>query len=493
MNTLMWFRQDLRLTDNQALTQACKAVTTTAGGSVRAVYFATPLQWQRHDVAAIQIDFINRQVNYLGHELAKLGIQLDVITVADFRAQENALVEYIEQYDIDAVYASVEPEWNESLRDKNIVDLLSRGTDSGLTRPCLLHLFDQHCAIAPGKVTNLSGGMYKVFTPFAKKWRSLALSLPFQPLPCPSIKLGGRIAVSFTDVPFELGNHYPQQVSSQAWAVGELAASDQLNQFIASKITLYAQHRDFPAMQFTSGISPYLAIGMLSPTQCLAAILIQFPDALVNEASRCKTWINEIIWREFYRHLLVAFPKLSRNQNFNALGDNIQWRNNLEEFDAWCQGKTGYPIVDAAMTQLNQTGWMHNRLRMVVASFLTKHLLIDWRWGERYFKQKLIDGDLAANNGGWQWSAGTGCDAQPYFRVFNPHTQSEKFDPQAQFIKQYLPQLQHFSAKAIHHGELTTVADLFAPDISHYPEMIVDHKAARLRAIEVLGALKKKA
>ena len=179
-------------------------------------------------------------------------------------------------------------------------------------------------------------------------------------------------------------------------------------------------------------------------------------------------------------------------QNFNELGKGIVWRNNAEEYTAWCDGQTGYPIIDAAMRQLNQTGWMHNRLRMVVASFLTKHLLVDWRWGERYFRQQLIDGDLAANNGGWQWSAGTGCDAQPYFRVFNPMTQSSKFDPDGSFIKRYVPEVARWSLKDIHEPKTVNVNDLFAsPQGDSYPKPIVEHKMARLRAIEVLSALKR--
>jgi deoxyribodipyrimidine photo-lyase len=223
--------------------------------------------------------------------------------------------------------------------------------------------------------------------------------------------------------------------------------------------------------------------------------LYYYPDALINEASPAKTWLNELIWREFYRHLLVAFPRLSRGQNFNLLGKNIQWRNDADEFSAWCKGQTGYPIVDAAMRQLNQTGWMHNRLRMVVASFLTKHLLIDWRWGEKYFRQHLIDGDLAANNGGWQWSAGTGCDAQPYFRVFNPMAQSSKFDPDASFIKQYVPEVANWPLKTIHQPQSVAnsvpSASLFDQAQPEYPSPIVEHAMARKRAIEVLSSLKK--
>lgn len=208
----------------------------------------------------------------------------------------------------------------------------------------------------------------------------------------------------------------------------------------------------------------------------------QHIDVLSSSKSNVFTWVNELVWREFYRHLIVAYPKLNKYQNFNEKYDPVQWRSADADFTAWCQGKTGYPLVDAAMRQLLQTGWMHNRLRMVVASFLTKHLLIDWRKGERFFMQHLIDGDLASNNGGWQWAASTGCDAQPYFRIFNPITQSERFDPEGEFIRKYIPELTSVPNKHIHfpHAYLA----LQGSEKNKYWPAIVDHKAARQRALD---------
>ena len=223
-----------------------------------------------------------------------------------------------------------------------------------------------------------------------------------------------------------------------------------VNRFISDKLADYQEYRDFPAIKGTSGLSPYLALGIVSAKQLLAQVQLHFPEVLENPSKAEFCWVNEIIWREFYRHLIVAYPKLCMGFNFNDKYDAVAWREDDSQFQAWCQGKTGYPIVDAAMRQLNKTGWMHNRLRMIVASFLTKHLLIDWRKGEHYFMSKLIDGDLASNNGGWQWAASTGCDAQPYFRVFNPITQSERFDPDGTFIRTYVPELKDVPAKHIH-------------------------------------------
>lgn len=473
MNSLMWFRQDLRVADNPALVAACEFAKQHQG-NVRALYIVTPSQWAQHDVAPIQIDFIERHVNLLAQSLAALGIALDVLHLHSFTDTQAALTDYIQQHHIDAVFAGSEPEINERRRDAL---LIAQGVP--------LTLIDQDCLLAPGQVLNLSGDMYKVFTPFLKKWKSIASQRAIVPVAAPA-PVAAALAHPEAIV-FECNKR-----SSEQWAAGEGAAKRILDQFLATQVADYQTDRDFPALEGTSRLSPFLALGVISSRQCVAAILARYPEALVDDTCPAKTWLNELIWREFYRHLLVAFPKLSMAHNFNELGDGIAWRNNLDEFQAWCEGKTGYPIVDAAMRQLNQTGWMHNRLRMVVASFLTKHLLVDWRWGERYFRQQLIDGDLAANNGGWQWSAGTGCDAQPYFRVFNPMTQSSKFDPDASFIKRYIPELATWSFKDIHEPKSVNVHDLFAqPDNQGYPKPIVEHKMARLRAIEVLSALKR--
>ncbi|MEH6465263.1 MAG: deoxyribodipyrimidine photo-lyase [Shewanella psychromarinicola] len=473
VNSLMWFRQDLRVGDNPALVAACQFAQQHQG-KVRAVYIVTPSQWAQHDVAPIQIDFIQRHVNLLAQSLAALGISLDVLHLEWFSDTQTALNDYLQQHNIDAVFAGNEPEINERRRDSALIG-------QGLP----LTLIDQDCVFAAGQVQNLSGDMYKVFTPFAKKWKSIASQKAIVPLAAPA-PVAAALALPAA-IEFNCPTH-----SSDQWAAGEGVAKRMLDQFLASQVEDYQAERDFPALEGTSRLSPFLAIGVMSSRQCVAAILARYPQALVDDTCLAKTWLNELIWREFYHHLLVAFPRLSMNHNFNELGKAIAWRNNPDEFTAWCDGQTGYPIVDAAMRQLNQTGWMHNRLRMVVASFLTKHLLIDWRWGERYFRQKLIDGDLAANNGGWQWSAGTGCDAQPYFRVFNPMTQSSKFDPDASFIKRYVSEVSGWSLADIHQPKSINVNDLFAQrQDDRYPEPIVEHKMARLRAIEVLSALKR--
>jgi len=242
-----------------------------------------------------------------------------------------------------------------------------------------------------------------------------------------------------------------------------------------------------PNLSATSELSAYLAIGVLSVRQCLARLQLEHPEFMQSPSSGAFGWFSQLIWREFYLHLLVMYPKLSKNQPFIDWTKRVQWRQSEQDFTAWRQGKTGYPIVDAAMRQLNQTGWMHNRLRMIAASFLIKDLLINWRRGEDYFMSQLIDGDLALNNGGWQWAASTGNDAAPYFRIFNPTTQSQRFDHGGDFIRQYLPELAQVPNEAIHQPHKWAKKN----NISlNYPEPIVEHASARLYTLAAYNAAK---
>jgi len=263
-------------------------------------------------------------------------------------------------------------------------------------------------------------------------------------------------------------------------AIGEQAAHDQLEQFVAKKAARYKDDRDFPALDGTSLLSPYLANGVLSGRQCLIA-------ARQSGASGkgIETWINEIAWRDFYIHILYHYPRVSMHRAFKPETEALEWNSPGEHFEAWKEGRTGVPIVDAAMRQLKATGWMHNRLRMVTAMFLTKNLFINWRLGEAWFMQNLVDGFLASNNGGWQWSASTGTDAAPYFRVFNPVTQSERFDPDGEFIRRWVPELAKLDSKRIH--EPSRKGGVIPKG---YPRPIVDLKESRKEAIARFQALK---
>ena len=453
MTQLLWFRNDLRTNDNPALHHFINQFTSNSTG--KAVFFISEKQWLAHDWAPIKIDFIKRHAAALVEELAALNIDLDLVEVDDFSGQVEYLKKFCKENDIEQVIANSELEVNEQQRDQ-----------SCLKQQIPLVLFEADVIVPKGKVVTKSGDMYKVFTPFKRAWLHYVREHGYHYLDSPANK-----------------THYKDPENTQSisskWPLVSTLMDKTLPLFYRLKVSNYKNVRDIPSVKGTSGISPYLAAGVLSPRYVFKTLLDKYPDILISTDSEEFCWLNEIIWREFYRHLVFAKPSLCKHQCFNEKYHNISWPLDHALFEAWCEGKTGYPLVDAAMRQLNQTGWMHNRLRMVVASFLTKHLLIDWRLGERYFMQHLIDGDLASNNGGWQWASSTGCDAQPYFRIFNPITQSERFDPKGTFIRKYLPELSKLPDKQIHFPHKYIKDN----NLSIYWPAIVEHKEARLNAL----------
>jgi deoxyribodipyrimidine photo-lyase len=336
--------------------------------------------------------------------------------------------------------------------------------------------------LPPGLLTQ-TGKPYTVFTPFKKRWmenwRSQRPNL--QPTPKP------RKHSPFPNV--EPVPVTAETVQDELWPAGEAVAMQRLQSFCDERIADYKRDRDRPALEGTSMISPWLAAGVLSARSCLHQALGVNRGRLSGGQEGIDCWITELIWRDFYLHILDCFPLVSKNRAFKRETEAVAWRHSERDFSAWCEGRTGIPIVDAAMRQLRETGWMHNRLRMVVAMFLSKQLLLDWRLGERFFMQHLVDGHLASNNGGWQWAASTGTDAAPYFRIFNPVTQSQRFDPNGDFIRRYVPELAAVEGKDIH-LPAPLVREGLAPD---YPPPIVDLKFGRERAIEAFGAAKKAA
>ena len=455
---IMWFRSDLRVSDNPAFSAAMRQ------GPVTAVYLLCEQQWDEHNVALIKRDLIVRQLKSLERSLAALNVPLIVWNAGDFRHAERHLPAEIHNLtggQCRGVYFNEEYEVNEAALSQNVV--------SGLQK-LGIHSFRFHdqCAIVPGDIRTGSREYYKVFTPFKKAYirdfhaKSRAL--------IPEPEATGVSGIS-SDLSV-LDSVRTDDRVSDLWPAGEDEAHDRLNRFIEDKINDYNDERDIPSVSGTSVLSPYLAIGAISTRQCLHAAMANNEGMLASGKEGADRWISELIWRDFYRHLLVAFPRLCRGKPFVADTDALPWKSDESLLTAWKEGRTGYPIVDAAMRQLNETGWMHNRLRMVAAMFLTKHLFIDWRLGENYFMEHLIDADFASNNGGWQWSASTGVDAVPYFRIFNPVRQSERFDPQGTFIRQYVPELTSLDKKAIHNpGQ--KLADYLG-----YPAPLVDHKQA---------------
>lgn len=471
MRTLVWFRSDLRVDDNAALTAAARS---TRGGVV-GLYVVSPGDWRRHDTAAVRVEFVLRTLRTLSADLAALNIPL-LIENADNAASVPALVRDVaKRHNCDAVHCNIEYELNESRRDERASDLLRE-----IGAAFVAH-HDQ-CVIEPGAVRTKQGGPYTVFTPFKKAWiETLGARGGVRVLPVS--KKQRAMVDAPTPIPDRVEG-FTSDVPAHLWPAGEHEARRRLRAFINDRIGDYKADRDFPAIDGTSTLSPYLAVGAVSARQCLRAALEANNGRIESGRAGAACWISELVWREFYRHILVAFPRVCMRRAFKPETDLLPWRHDESDFTRWRDGRTGVPIVDAAMRQLRATGWMHNRLRMVAAMCLTKDLFIDWRWGERWFMRNLIDGDLASNNGGWQWSASTGTDAAPYFRIFNPVSQSRRYDPEGEFIRAYCPELRALDYDAIH--DPSTLPGLLRARLD-YPEPMVDRAAARVR---VLGAFK---
>lgn len=420
--TLFWFRRDLRLEDNTGLYYALQQEENV----LPLFIFDKKILDKLDDKSDARVDFIHQQLLSINQGLANNESSI----LVKYGIPEEVYRELLAKFDIQAVYTNRDYEPYAKERDDAIDKLLKEKDIPFLT-------FKDQVIFEPGEILNGSGEFYKVFTPFSKVWldkfkrtHTLLLSdfqwkklFPTNPLPVISLEEMG-FTKSNLSIPF-------------------MKADEEI-------IAHYDQTRNFPAQNGTSRLGIHLRFGTISIRK-LALVAAKLND----------TFLNELIWREFYMMILAYNPQVV-DRAFKSQYDHIPWRNNEKEFEAWCEGKTGYPIVDAGMRELNATGYMHNRVRMIVASFLTKHLLIDWKWGEAYFAKKLLDFELASNNGGWQWAAGTGTDAQPYFRIFNPESQTEKFDKELKYIKKWI-------------AEFGT---------SEYPTPIVDHKFARQRALD---------
>lgn len=422
----MWFRRDLRLHDNAALYHALRGDRPV----VPVFIFDRNILDQLEDKTDRRVAFIHASLCKMQAQLLAMGSSLEV----GYGFPAEVFAQLTDRYDVQHVYANHDYEPYALEREANIEKQLRQ-------QGILLHTYKDQVIFEKGEVLKDDGTPYTVFTPYANKWRAKLndfylsaypvekysphfFTQPERPLPSLE-RIGFRPA----------GDAFPSPAVADA------------------VIKQYTETRDYPFLeQGTSKLGVHLRFGTISIRE------------LARRARALNAvYLNELIWRDFYHMILWHFPQVGRGKSFKARYDLIQWQNNEQEFQAWCEGRTGYPIVDAGMRELNATGYMHNRVRMITASFLTKHLLIDWRWGEAYFAQKLLDFDLAANNGGWQWASGSGCDAAPYFRVFNPALQTGKFDKELKYIKKWVPEFQEFD----------------------YPQPIVPHELARKRALEV--------
>ena len=468
---LIWLRSDLRQHDNTALAAAA------ARGPTVAVYLLSPQQWQEHDDAPCKVDFWLRNLSELSDSLGKLNIPLLIRTAGHWHQAPAQLLKLCRELKVEAVHVNEEYGIHESRRDAAVAEVLKA---EGIE----FHSYLDQLLFQPGTVLTRTGTYFQVFSQFRKVcYERLHRSVPAL------VKTPGKQAAQAIDsdpVPAAIkGFETPSEALIALWPAGEQEARRRLDTFADAQIDYYQSERDFPAKPGTSQLSAYLAAGVISPRQCLHAALQSNQGEFDSGKVGAVTWINELLWREFYKHILVGYPRVSRHRAFRPETEALAWRHAPDELAAWQQARTGLPIIDAAMRQLLETGWMHNRLRMVVAMFLTKNLLIDWREGERFFMRHLIDGDLAANNGGWQWSASTGTDSAPYFRIFNPLSQSEKFDSEGLFIKHWLPELARLNKKEIHNpanlGGLFSVAD--------YPSPIVNLSASRDRALAAFKSL----
>lgn len=448
---LIWFKRDLRVLDNPALHHAMMK------GSCVAVYCLSETQWDAHDTAPIQRQFIVANLYALQGELAKLNVPFVIFSTTTFAHSRQAIADFCIKENIKNVFINDDYELNERNLIASTQQLL---TQHGIE----MHIHYDQCLLPPGSVLNLQNEMYKVFSAFKRQYIQRLKQNHIALLP-----KSQKQAVQAINSDLNALSALNSDWKNERWPAGELAAHDRLEQFIKTDIHSYDQNRDMASLDATSGLSAYLAIGVLSVKQCYLAAMFHHEQ---HNDEGSLVWISELIWRDFYRHIVFSHPHICKHLAYQTPTDQLPWQDDKQKFLDWCEGKTGYPLVDAGMRQLNATGWMHNRLRMVCAMFLTKHLFIDWRLGEQYFMSKLIDGDFASNNGGWQWSASTGVDAVPYFRIFNPTRQSQRFDAQGDFIRQYVSELRQLNAKSIHQP------NSMERQMCQYPEMIIEHSEA---------------
>lgn len=473
MRHLVWFRRDLRIHDNTALAEAARAATRGVVG----VFVVSVREWRNHDDAPVKVDFWLRNLRELSATLAGLNIPLVILEAARPGQIASGLLALAKQSECDALFFNYEYEVDEQARDAAVTRHFEKSSRT-------VRAFHDRVVFDPSSIRTGEGRFYTVFTPYKKAFIKRAqlegIELRAAPRKQPAIN------ISASPIPDRIPG-FESAIDPALWPAGERHAHRKLERFCDERLAAYKDGRDLPALDSTSRLSPYLNSGVISPRQCIAAAREANQKALDDTrpgkpGPAC--WISEVIWREFYQHVLVGFPRVSMSRAFKLATERILWNDNPEHLARWCCGRTGIPIIDAAMRQLSTTGWMHNRLRMIVAMYLTKDLFLDWRLGERHFMRNLIDGDLGSNNGGWQWSASTGTDAAPYFRIFNPITQSQRCDPGGEFIRRWVPELRDIEGEAIH--DPSVLPGLLRAQLN-YPEPLVDRAAVKDR---VLAAFK---
>ncbi|KAL9101191.1 MAG: hypothetical protein Q9163_003530 [Psora crenata] len=476
-----WFKCDLRITDNKALHLASEKAATK-GVPLIGLHILSPQDYKAHCTSAVRVDFVLRTLEVLKEDLAELNIPLHVETVEKRRNVPHRILELCQEWGASHLFANMEYEVDELRREA----LLTR---KGVGKGVAVEVVHDTCVVAPGQLASGTGGQYAVYSPWFRAWLAYLNTHPHQlHLFGPPGKNPDRAREAFRglfrstipDAPENkrLTTEEKKRFGSM-WPCGEHEARERLKKFIVEKIHGYGDNRNFPGADSTAVLSVHFASGTLSARTAVAAARdVSGMKKLGGEKGGVAGWISEVAWRDFYKHVLAHWPYICMNKPFKPESTDIEWEYDRDLFEKWCRGMTGYPFIDAAMRQLHYTAYMHNRARMAVASFLAKDLLIDWRLGERYFMEHLIDGDFASNNGGWGFSASTGVDPQPYFRIFNPILQSEKFDPDGLYIRRWVPELAQVQGKAIHdpYGK-------GAKGVQNYPRMCVEHKTAREKAL----------
>jgi deoxyribodipyrimidine photo-lyase len=479
---LVWFRRDLRVEDNPTLEIALRLCTRVHCVFVFDLDILDPLPRMDRRVA-----FIRESLVALDARLRNLSGKHHAGIIVLHQRAVHAIPHLAQELGVQAVFAARDYEPLALSRDQAVQTELKRIGIELVTRK-------DHVIFEGREILTQSGKPYRVFTPYLRAWMARLESQPaVQDADTGSTQaLAERPLRYAMEVPTlqSLGFQHTE-FGIDGTSAGSRGAEQLLSNFW-KRLEAYPETRDFPSVNGPSHLGVHLRFGTVS-IRHLVDIAMQ---RHLQGSTGALVWLNELVWRDFYFQILANFPHVAVRA-FKPEYDLIQWEQGKHaqaDFFAWCQGMTGYPLIDAAMLQLNQSGYMHNRLRMLAASFLVKHLGIDWRWGERYFAEKLIDFDLSANNGGWQWVSSSGCDAQPYFRIFNPITQSQKFDAQGTFIKRYLPQLKSLGSKFIHAPWLAKPLDLSAAGITlgrDYPRPIVDHTVARANTLQRYAVLKK--
>ncbi|HEX7858900.1 MAG TPA: deoxyribodipyrimidine photo-lyase [Verrucomicrobiae bacterium] len=458
-----WFRRDLRVHDNTAFSIAAEKAETI----IPIFVFEEALRTGR-DVGAARLAFLIDSVRVLGERLSELGYPL----VVRFGRSEVELPKLAKELRAEAVFCNKRYEPYAQQRDRRVEDALSAigvGFES----------FKDAVLFEEREILTKAGEPYTVFTPYSKAWLA-----NFRLPKLRKLKKRAPFTIEVRSEKFPNGpEFFGQQLNHPTLEAGEEVAAARLDEFVGGRLAEYSTGRDDCSVDGTSKLSAHLRAGTVSIREIWGKVLARREQLTGNARASCDVFLKELIWREFYLQILHNFPHVMRG-NFRREYDRLEWSNNAEHLRRWQEGATGYPIVDAAMRCLNATGWMHNRLRMITAMFLTKDLLINWQEGERYFMQRLVDGDMAANNGGWQWSAGTGTDAAPYFRIFNPVTQSRKVDPTGEFIRTWVPELRGFDAKSVHEPWVGKNPP------RDYPDRVVIHEDQRPKALAMYEKLK---